>query len=393
MTDFDLDSLLSDILDDTKPLPGAAQPAAIISAPPAPQAEPAVANFATVSTEGFQPMSQVDAFPAPMPEAPQPVEPKGDYDLPPLQMPTFTDAEIASTIDLRNFATLTTLNTHRWHAKVKDRQASKNAAAATGATEESFEVRKNLLAGADEKLRRIHKAIDTARGKYYEMTLPWTTTGVDDNGRRSGARMLPNTQFFEFITEMGNCKAEMKAAVDDFVPAYPLLIEEAKKNLKGSFDPGEYPNAESIAGHFDLTFDFQPIPQGTDFKGLADAQCRALADALQGKTQKMIENAMQELWDRAYKAVGRMAERLSHPDKMFHGTLVENVQSVARQLKHLNVTGDVRVDKIRQYIDDHLCGLDLESLKKVPTVRARAAADAQEVLNMMARFAKGGKNV
>src|SRR5690606_1911582 len=46
----------------------------------------------------------------------------------PIKMPTFTADDFAETMDIRNFATLVTLNTARWHAKVKDRQAAKDAA-------------------------------------------------------------------------------------------------------------------------------------------------------------------------------------------------------------------------------------------------------------------------
>jgi hypothetical protein len=428
MADFDLDAMLASILEDAKPAP------AVTITPPkgvtVAQDEPAplpVVEIPLPSTMGpalkepevptlpvtEAPERSLDElfkaeFPAPMeipetlpavaeePEAPN-LQPFADtsertdpsYMPPAIGMPEFTTDEIAATLDLRNFATMTTLNTKRWHAKAKDRQAAKNASLATGASEDAFETRKRLLVGADEKLKRIHKAIDAARAKYYEMTLPWTTTGLDDVGRRSGARIMPNTQFFEFITEMGKHKGEMIAALDDFVPAYPSLVEQAKGNLKGSFDATEYPNAESIRHHFDLSFDFQPIPQGGDFKGLPDAQCQALADALAGKTKKMLENAMQDLWTRIHENVGRMAERLSHPDKLFHYTLVENVQSVARQLKHLNVTGDARIEDLRQYIEKHLCQHDVEELRKNPVLRAQTGAHAQEVLAKMATFTAG----
>lgn len=398
MTEFNLDTLLADILDDSKPLPSmgdlkpAEAPVAIIATPtPEPTEEIAPAapkTLAEIIAESEPQAGQVDAFPAPEVIPPVAVEEpadKTDYALPPVPMPEFTNEEMAKTIDLRNFATMTILNTKRWHAKVKDRQASRNAAAATGADELAFDTRKRLLAGADTELKAIHRAIDDARAKYYAMTLPWTTTGLSDVGKRSGARIMPNTQFFEFITEMGNCKAAMIAALDKFVPLYPHLVQEAQKNLKGSFNPTEYPTAESIRSHFDLSFDFQPIPQGADFKGLPQAQCDALSNALAGKTRKMIENAMQDLWQRAHEAVGRMAERLSHPDKMFHYTLVENVRQVAKQLKHLNVTDDPRIREIQQHIEKYLCQHDVEELRKNPTLRATVGAHAQDAIEMMRR--------
>ncbi|NJN35828.1 MAG: hypothetical protein HC794_00755 [Nitrospiraceae bacterium] len=127
----------------------------------------------------------------------------------------------------------------------------------------------------------MHKAIDAARGKHYEMTVPWTTTGMEDVGRRTGARLLPNSMFFEYIEVMATARKEMMDALDEFVPKYPQLIEQARKQLGKRFDIREYPNSESIRSHFDLSFDVQPVPTGTDFKGLPKQQLDALANSPQ----------------------------------------------------------------------------------------------------------------
>jgi hypothetical protein len=314
-----------------------------------------------------------------------------DAVLPPL--PSFTTEEIAKSLDLRNFATLVTLNTARWHAKVKDRQASRDIAAANDADAGAFETRKRLLAGADEKLQRIHKAIDAARGKHYEMTLPWTTTGVQDIGRRSGGRLLPNTLFFEYTKAMAEAKAEMLAALDEFVPAYPTLVEQARKQLGKRFDITEYPNAESIRQHFDLSFDFMPIPQGDDFKGLPKMQCDALANAIQRKTEKMVENAMHDLWLRFHDAVSKMQERLSSPDKKFHHTLVGNIRDIVKLMGHLNVTNDANVDALRMEAQNKLCVHDVDVLRDNPTIRMEVAAHAADILAKMDKVAKGGSHV
>ena len=417
MTDFNLDDLLADLLDDTKPLPTAAptitpQPLG----PPLTDADkdphaitptPVPAHEGTVEelmSQDVQELTHGEPLPTPVMDQPDvaslattaetlpfaDTKDRTDYTLPPLAMPTFTTDEIAETLDLRNFATLVTLNTRRWHAKVKDRKASQDVADANDADVTAFETRKHLLVGADAKLKKIHKAIDSARADFYAMTLPWTTTGLDDTGRRSGARAMPNTAFFDCISKLGARQAEMKQAVAEFVPDYPNLIEQAKKKRGKRFDITDYPNADSIEAHFEISFDFHPIPVGGDFKGLPQAQCQALADALQGKTKKMLENAMQDLWVRVHEAVGRMAERLSHPDKLFHFTLVDNVRSVAHQLKHLNITNDPRIEELRQYIEQHLCQHDVDALRSTPTLRMETAAHAQTVLDTMARMAKEG---
>lgn len=301
----------------------------------------------------------------------------------PLKMPTFTAADFASTMDIRNFATLVTLNTARWHAKVKDRQASKDAAAVSEAEEGAFETRKHLLGGANAALKAIHKAIDEARAAHYEMTLPWTTTSMQDIGRRTGGRLLPNTLFVEYTTVMAAKKQQMLDALSKFEPAYPTLIEEAKKKLGKRFDAREYPNVSSIRQHFDLSFDFQPIPKGDDFKGLPKVQLDALARKINDNTQKQAEHAMQEVWVRLHEAVSRMAERLSSPDKLFHDSLVQNVRDVARLLAHLNVTQDAKVEALRKSVEKHLCQHEAKVLRTNMTIRAQVGAHAVSIIQEM----------
>jgi hypothetical protein len=304
-----------------------------------------------------------------------------------IMLPTFTTDDIAKTLDIRNYATLATLNTSRWYGKVKDKEASRNAALATGADAEAFETRKRLLIGADQKLKKIGQTIDQARSSFYEMTLPWSTTGLEDMKRRAGARLLPNTMFDDFITRMATHKAEMTTALDDFVTDYPQLVETAKASLGSSFDIRDYPLAESIRGHFDLSFDFAPVPMGTDFKGLPGQQCAALARAIEDKMAKQVENAMHELWVRMYKAVNNMVDRLAHPDTKFHYTLVENIRDVAKQLRHLNITGDQRVEDLRQFIEMNLCKHEVDDLRNKPTVRREVWAAASEALTRIKAYA------
>jgi hypothetical protein len=154
-----------------------------------------------------------------------------------IKLPEFTSEELMEDLDIRNYGTLVSLNTLRWHAKVRDHRAADAAAADKAA----FEARKRLLVGADEKLKRVHTAIDAARTEHYKMTLPWSTVGVNDHGKRSGPRLLPNTLFFDYTQKMAKYKQEMDDALDEFVTAYPKLIAIAQQKLGTSFDRSQYP--------------------------------------------------------------------------------------------------------------------------------------------------------
>lgn len=302
-------------------------------------------------------------------------------------IPTFTSDEIAENLDIRNFATLVTLNTARWHAKVKDHKAAKDAADASGADAEAFEARKKLLVGADEKLRAVHKAIDAARSEHYRLTLPWSTVGVNDQGKRSGGRLMPNTLFMEYTTAMARCKMDMDTKLTVFEQAYPTLVTIAEHNLGTAFDPSEYPNPSSIRGHFRLSFDFNPIPVGSDFKGLQDAQIQKLGTALESKTRTMLENAMQDAWKQLYESVQHAHSRLSNPDAMFHSTLITKLQDHATMLKHLNATGDARMEEVRKLVEDKLTKHDAKDVRDDDALRKRLSGDAAAIVKRMEEIA------
>ena len=369
----ELDSLLKSILETDSPAPPAAPATVQPAQPEAPQA-PAQVEEVVINTPVEAPVTQLsnDAF----------TDTKA-RDAVKIPMPTFTTDDIADTMDIRNFATLVRLETRRWHAKVKDRQASRDAASMNSASPEAFETRKRLLAGADEKLKAIHKAIDEARASHYTLTLPWTSRGTDDLGRRTGPRLLPNTLFFEYTKAMAEAKAKVVAAVADFEPAYPDLIEKARVQLGKRFDQSEYPLASSIGEHFGLEFDFAPVPKGDDFKGLPQQQIDALANSINGKAKKMIENAMQDVWERLYKAVTHMRDRLASPDKSFHYTMTENVAELARLLPHLNVINDARINNIHDALLKHVVPHSAEALREHPELRRTVAAHVSDIATEM----------
>ena len=206
---------------------------------------------------------------------------------------------------------------------------------------------------------------------------------MDDRGRRDGPRLLANTLFMEYITEMGAAKQQTKAVLGELKTAYPSMILEAKRNLGTGFDIKQYPTSEEIEGYFDLEFEFMPVPAGADYKGLPQQQIAALAGKLNKSMQQCMENAARDVWSRAYAVIERMHERLTNPKNMFHDTLVSNVKELAALLAHLNPTNNPRIEDVRQRMEKDLCRFEPEVLRKDLMKRALVAKLAGELLTDM----------
>lgn len=300
-----------------------------------------------------------------------------------IELPQFTSDEIMEQIDIRNFGTLVKLKTMRWHARIKDKAAAREMAKAANAEDGTYEGYKHLLAGCDEKLKRIHKAIDAARTAHYALTLPWSVVSLNDQGKRAGPRLLPNTLFMEYTTAMGNAKQEMDTALDDFETAYPNLVALAQSKMGTAFNPSDYPHMDVVRQHFGLHFDFEPIPKGSDFDGIQAQMAQKLAATLDNKTRTSLENAMQEAWHRLYTTVGHAASVLSNPDKTFHYTLVDKLRDQASMLRHLNATKDQRIEDCRLQVEQKLTKYDPKDIRKDDALRRKLAQDAQEIYDDM----------
>ena len=296
-----------------------------------------------------------------------------------IELPSFTSDEIMEQIDIRRFGTLVKLKTQRWHARIKDKEAARKQAQAAGANDETYESYKNLLAGCDEKLKRIHKAIDAARTAHYALTLPWSTVSLNDHGKRAGPRLLPNTLFMEYTTAMAQAKAEMDEALSDFETDYPNLVAMAQTKMGTAFNPTDYPHMDVVRQHFGLHFDFDPIPKGSDFDGIQKQMADRLAQTLDSKTRTSLENAMQEAWHRLYTTVGHAAEALGNPDKTFHYTLVNKLREQATMLRHLNATGDQRIEDCRVAVENGLTKYDPKDIRKDDALRKTLADRAKKI--------------
>lgn len=379
-----LDDILNDAEDATPPTPAPAE-----DETPVATQEPEVA----VRAEETQQVDEQAEVTDPVTEA---------ADLPPVDesmwsqqvtpdripLPTFTSEEMMEEMDIRKFGMLVSLSTQRWHAKKRDRDAATNAATATGAKRDAFEARKRLLVGADEKLKRVHAAIDAARTYHYQTTLPWSTIGVNDHGKRSGPRLLPNKLVFEYSENMAKFENEMNEALDDFVQAYPTLIAIAQQNLGKSFKADDYPPVSMIRRYFHVDYDFQPIPKGDDImeSGLDEARVRKLATTMQQRTQQMLENAMQELWHKLHQDLTHLYERLSTPEAKFHYTLIDKMVDYSKQLELMNVTDDARISKIHGDIKQNIAKHDVKSIRDDDRLRHEVAEHAAAILGQMKEF-------
>ena len=282
--------------------------------------------------------------------------------------------------DLSKKAMLVRLSISQWTARKYDRRASEKVARDYGADPDAGRYNKVLV--ARDAIKRIQRAANEARGYHYENTLPW----LDD-----GARILPAANFTEYSARMRELKTRFEEAVAGFCEAYPALVDEARTNLNGLFDPADYPDTSEIRGRYGMEVSIDPLPEAGDFRVRLQARdVNRIQEEIARRARAAQARAMRDLWERLYGCVARMAERLGDRDAVFRDSLVENARELCALLPRLNLADDPRLEELRREVEGRLCRHEPQELRDRPGVRSRTARAAQDIMAVMEGYMMEG---
>lgn len=245
---------------------------------------------------------------------------------------------------VRSTALLADLTISMWGAERTDHKIMNEAKITHGAVGNVGRAIKNLMAGCDTELKKTRAAYNQARVLHTQLTLPWVSNPNAD--KQSGARLLPNMLFQRYAQEMGRLKRAAEAQLEAFLVDYPALAQQAQANLGGLADAKDYPSVEGVRQSFSLSFDFQPIPAATAFRGLPDGMLHKLGARLQEKQAQAAQASQNAMWERVRDTVEHLVDRIADPDTRFKAVTVSNVHELIVLLPGFNVTGDTRVSEI-----------------------------------------------
>jgi hypothetical protein len=273
-------------------------------------------------------------------------------------------------------AMLVKLSISQWTARRFDLKATNHVIKDYGAKNDAGRFNK-LLVDLDA-VKTYQKAANEARTFHYENTLPW---GDDDS------RILPAKNYIPYTKKMRKLKESFEKAVNDFVSEYPGLIDRAQRNLNGLFNVKDYPSSADLPGKFDFSVNVIPIPAAGDFRvSLSDDEVEQIKADIEARVQDSISTAMKDAWDRLFRVVKHMAEKLRDQKAIFRDSLVGNIQELCDILPRLNLTDDPNLKKVVRETKQALAGLDPEVLRKHEIDRKMAADQADGILKKMSSY-------
>lgn len=297
-----------------------------------------------------------------------------------------TGADLSEAV--RATAMLASVSIKIWGAERSDAAIMEKAKADAGAVGNVGRAVKNLLAGADDTYRECKGAYAAVRNHHYSLTLPWVAGNPED--RKRGPRLLPNMLFDKYLREMSALKRTATTALDKFIAEYPDAVILAKSNLAALAD-ADYPDVDEVRNAFKVSFDFEPIPEGTGFRGLPDAMLGKLSKGLENKQARMAASASAAMWEEVRARVGHMVRRLTETDAQgdtvkFRGSTVEDVRELLILIPGWNVAGDRRAAEITNDISRMLGGVDAKALRKSEDIRKDVADQASAVADKLSQW-------
>lgn len=282
-----------------------------------------------------------------------------------------------STHDLTERAMLTNLHIHTWGATRTDKKVTAAVAKQHAVSEKrAGRYQKHAINIEAPEFRAVRSAAGELRVRHYFYTNRWS----DD-----GARILPAKLFEEYTREIRRLRGEFQKAVDAFIKAYPTLVTQAKTELNGLFCASDYP--ADISKKYGVELVIMPLPDAEDFRmDLPKAELNEIREGIEKELERTMGIAMQEPYERLFKHVTRMVQRLENPDGVFRDTLVTGLAELCSILPALNITNDVRLDHLRKRAEEMIEGVSAQMIRDSPKLRADVTEKAAQIHGMMAGF-------
>lgn len=275
-------------------------------------------------------------------------------------------------------AVLASLHVGSWSGKAYDSAVSEEVSEQKDASKSAGRYQKQLAdAGL---LRGVGGAISLARKTHERFTLPWS----------KDARILSTQTYQDYVKRMHQARLDVEAEADKATQLYPAYINSAenKKRLGKMFNPDDYPTPEEFRAKFHLDVEINKVPEAGDFRAeLSEATVGAVVKDIERRSKARVDQALNNVFERVAEVTEKMVERLRAFDNAngkvangFRDSLVLNIKDVADMLPSLNITGDQRIEKLRDQLLDQLVQSP-DALKANEALRKATASKAEAILN------------
>ena len=170
---------------------------------------------------------------------------------------------------------------------------------------------------------------------------------------------------------------------------YPTLITAQAMALGDMFKRDEYPTQNEIMTKFAFRVNYMPVPTAGDFRvDVGNAAMDDIKAKLARLAEERVEEAMKDVRARLGEHLKRMSDRLTTDwvageakQRRFHDSLVDGALELCDLTKNLNVVNDQELESARATLEQLLCGVTPDELRKNHAVRQDTKKAVDDLLS------------
>lgn len=280
-------------------------------------------------------------------------------------------------MSLAENAILVELERSSWTGVVEDKEISAGVTASKGI---DGKYKKELFTqDVRGPLDKAHNAMDRLYVEFQRLTFPW---------KRRGQSAVLAPVYLEFMKVIGNLKGEAESAIQNFVDAYPSMVETMK--TKKGYADYPYPSQEEVRAKFGISLRFEPIADSKDIRvKLQEEDIERIREEVRAQEQKFVRDSVEALWERLKTAMESSLRNLNvlpGGGSAYRSNWYHNLNDLYNLILPMNqALKDEELDKIAKDIKENLLDkFEVDELKHDLDARKDAKETAQSIMDKMA---------
>ena len=225
--------------------------------------------------------------------------------------------------------------------------------------------------------KHVTHVAGAVRTWHYANTLRWPMAGL---------QLLPCKNHGDYCTGMRDWKAQFEAARDTFLSRLPDMIDWAKVEHNGSFDPSLY-EEDDLRSRFSFDINFFPVPASDHFVGTIKNLLGQDVAAVDSIVVQAMAKAEEDLWERLSGKLVNITSILAKKDAgdrtRITDSLLGNVLEISRMIPALNVNDNAALAQFAAEAEQAFASLTTEKLATDADARAEAIKAADDILRRM----------
>lgn len=278
---------------------------------------------------------------------------------------------------------------YRRQVRLDDVKMEKNGETFTDDEKEEISATKRLF--SDRDLKPVRSAINSVKNRL-------TAMSVDGGHRMFGprARLIPLLGVDDAIAVLEDGIALVASKADELALRLPEVLEQRRQKLGANFNAAEYPTADDIRASFKITYKFVSFGAPDQLGDVSQAAYQRAKTQWDENLRESYQDVVLGLRESALVVMRELADRLS-PDaegkpKAIFGTALRDVNDLLERLPILNSIGeDGELAAKLARIGVTVQGLDVETLRKAPSVRELLRETAEKTASELEALVVEGR--